>query len=345
MKDRLPLRFLFAGLGFVVALWFLRHALAPFFVALVAAYLLDPLVARLERHMRRPWAVTLVLLLTVLVAGWALMAFIPWMADQIKHVVANLPAWQDAWTKRAGPWMADHPWMTSKLRMAAETLAPADLMESLRRTGGGLLGFVLGLLELILVPLILYFLLMEGRAMLAEANALIPPRYRPRADHMLTTIHTRLGGYIRGQMSVAVVMSALQGIAFALLGVPYAALLGLVAGLSTFIPYSPYVTALPPALVLMYLGGGRGPELLLVAIVFIAVQKVEALFLTPVWVGRASRLHPLEVLLALVVFGTWFGVLGLAFAVPLMVVAKVAWEDLFKDYQASPWYTRDSAEP
>ncbi|HET8716064.1 MAG TPA: AI-2E family transporter [Holophagaceae bacterium] len=343
MRERIPLRFLLAGAALLASLWFLRRALAPFFIALIAAYLLDPLVAWLERRMARGWAVALVLLLAVGVAAGLLALFVPWLGDQAQRISANLPAWQAAIGRKAGPWLEAHPWAAAKLKAAAAGLEPADLLEGLKRTGGGLLGFVLGLLELILVPLILYYLLMEGRALLAAFESLVPPRLQPRADRMLAAIHARLGGYIRGQLAVALVMSALQGLALALLGVPYAGLLGLLAGFATFIPYSPYVTALPVALLLAFLEGGRGGALLLLALVFVAVQKVEALYLTPVWVGRASKLHPLEVLLALIVFGTWFGVLGLAFAVPLMVVAKVAWEDLLEDYQASPWYTGGSA--
>ena len=342
MRERLPVRFILAALGLLIALWFLRHALAPFFIALVAAYLLDPLVARLEMHMKRGWAVILVLALAVGAIVGTLMIFVPWITDQVQRFAANLPGWQTALAAKTGPWLTDHPWTAAKLKAAIASLEPADLLGSLKRTGGGLLGFLLGVLELILVPLILYFLLMEGRAMISAVESLVPPRLRAHSDRMLAAIHKRLGGYIRGQLAVAVVMSALQGLAFALLGVPYAALLGLLAGFSTFIPYSPYVTALPVALVLAYLEGGRSGGLFLIAAVFIAVQKVEALYLTPFWVGRASRLHPLEVLLALVVFGTWFGILGLAFAVPLMVVVKVIWEDLLADYLKSPWYTRDS---
>lgn len=345
MRQRPPLRFLLAGLGLLVALWFLRHALAPFFVALVAAYLLDPLVAHLERRLGRGLSVALVLLLAVGVVVGALWLFVPWIADQFQRLVGNLPAWEDALSKRGGPWLTDHPWMAAKLRAAAGAWDPADLVASLRRTGGGLLGFVLGLLELILVPLILYFLLMEGRAMLNAAESLVPPRLRPRVDRMMAAIHRRLGGYIRGQLSVALLMALIQSLALMILGVPYATLLGLLAGAATIIPGSPYLVALPSALTLAYLGGSRGGSLALVGVVFVAVQQLEALYLTPVWVGRASKLHPLEVLLALVVFGTWFGLLGLIFAVPLMIVAKVVWEDLMADYRVSPWYTGDSASP
>ena len=344
MRERLPLRFLVAGLGLLLALWFLRHALAPFFIAMVAAYLLDPLIARLEKPLGRPWAVILVLLLAVGAVAGALTIFSPWIGGQVQRLVANLPAWQADLTQKAAPWLQAHPWTAAKLRAAVAAMEP-DLVASLRRTGGGLLGFVIGLLQLILVPLILYFLLMEGRTLLAAARELVPPRFLPRADRMVRVIHRRLGGYIRGQLAVATVMAFVQSANLLLLRVPYAALLGLLAGFATFIPGSPYLLALPLALTMAYLGGDRGGSLLTIGLAFVAVQQIEGFYLTPVWVGRASKLHPLEVLLALVVFGTWFGLLGLIFAVPLMIVAKVAWEDLVKDYQASPWYARDSAQP
>jgi predicted PurR-regulated permease PerM len=342
MRERLPLRFILAGLGLLIALWFLRHALAPFFIALVAAYLLDPVVARLEKRLGRPLAVALVLLLAVGAIAGALRLFLPWLTDQVQRLIANLPAWQEALLKKTGPWLASHPWAAAKLKAVAGGLEPADLLASLKGAGGGLLGFVLGLLELILVPLILYFLLLEGRAMLATAESIVPPRLRPRADRMMAAIHARLGGYIRGQLSVALLMALLQSFTLMILGVPYAALLGLLAGAATIIPGSPYLVALPSALTLAYLNGSRGGSLALVGVVFVAVQQIEALYLTPVWVGRASKLHPLEVLLALVVFGTWFGLLGLILAIPLMIVTKVVWQDLLVDYRLSPWYTRDA---
>jgi predicted PurR-regulated permease PerM len=343
MGERLPLRFLIAGLGLLLALWFLRHALAPFFIAMVAAYLLDPVIDRLERRLGRPWSVALVLLLAVGAVAGLLWLFIPWLVDQLQRFFGNLPAWQAAAATRTGPWLEAHPWAAEKVKAALAGLEPADLITGLKRTGGGLLGFVLGLLQLILVPLILTFLLMEGRGILASAEGLVPPRLRPRARRMAKVVHARLGGYIRGQLSVALLMAFLQTLALMALRVPYGSLLGLAAGAATFIPGAPYLLAMPGAVLLAYLDGTRGGGLLAIALTFIAVQQVENLYLTPVWVGRASRLHPLEVLLALVVFGTWFGLLGLIFAVPLMIVAKVAWEDLVKDYQASPWYTRDSA--
>ncbi|MDP1831286.1 MAG: AI-2E family transporter [Geothrix sp.] len=337
-RGRVPLRFALVAATVLLALWLLRQALAPFFVAMVLAYLLGPLVDRLEGRIGRPWSVIAVLIGFVASAAGLLMLLLPWLGDQGQRLVASLPRWKQALDMRLLPWLQAHPVWQARLERGLETLDPVLLFQGLRATGGGVLGCFLDLLSLILVPLILYYLLLEGPSLVDTARDLAPPRHRERLDRMASAIHQRLGGYIRGQAAVAATMGLLQGLAFTILGVPYAWLLGLVAGISNVVPYSPYLTALPPALLLAYLDGGRGGHLLAIAAVFIAVQKVESFYFTPVWVGRASRLHPLEVLLALTAFGFWFGVLGLVFAVPLAVVLKVVLEEVLADYKAHPWF-------
>lgn len=338
-RGRIPLRFVLIALGALLALWLLRRALAPFFVAMVLAYLLAPPVNRLARWLGRPWGVVAVMLGLVAMMATLLMVLGPWLMDQGAHLGASLPRWRQALDDRILPWLQAHPTWQLRLDQALDGLDPALFLRGLRATGGGVLGCFLDLMALILVPLILYFLLLEGPGLVDRLRDLTPPRYRERLDRMVAAIHQRLGGYIRGQAAVAAAMGVLQGLAFATLGVPYAWLLGLVAGLSNVVPYSPYFTALPPALVLAYLDGGSRGHLLAIAAVFMVVQKAEGFYFTPVWVGRASRLHPLEVLLALTAFGFWFGVLGLIFAVPLAVVLKVVLEEVLLDYKAHPWFS------
>ncbi len=337
-RGRIPLRFALIALGTLMALWLLRRALAPFFVAMVLAYLLAPLVNRLARWLGRPWGVVLVMLGLVTTISTLLVVLGPWLMGQGERLVTSLPRWREELHGRILPWIQAHPTWRLRLDQALEGLDPTLFLRGLQATGGGLLGCFLDLLALILVPLILYFLLMEGPSLAGKLRELAPPRHRERLDRMTAAIHQRLGGYIRGQTAVAAAMGVLQGVAFATLGVPYAWLLGLIAGLSNVVPYSPYITALPPALVLAYLNGGTRGYLLAIATVFIVVQKAEGFYFTPVWVGRASRLHPLEVLLALTAFGFWFGVLGLIFAVPLAVVLKVLLEEMLLDYKAHPWF-------
>ncbi|HJW32649.1 MAG TPA: AI-2E family transporter [Holophagaceae bacterium] len=337
---RIPLRFAAAGLGLLLAIWFLRYALLPFIVAMLLAYLLAPLVTRLGRHMRPGFAAGVALAGTVGSLAALLWILIPWLILQGGRFLESLPHWQAQAQAKLGPWFSAHPWATAKLTGLVEGIEPATLLQGLKITGGGVLGLLLSTLELLLVPVILWFMLLDGRDILTRLLEVAPPRHQSRLQGMVLEVHNRIGGYIRGQLAVALVMTLFHALALTLLGVPWAWLLGLIAGFSNFVPYTPYLTALVPALVLAYLDGGRSGYLGGIALTFTLVQKVEALYLTPVWVGKASGLHPLEVLLALVAFGHWFGLVGLLFAVPLMIVAKVAWHALLTDYRASGWFTQ-----
>jgi predicted PurR-regulated permease PerM len=336
-----PLPILLPALAAVVALWFLRSALVPFFLAGVLAYLMQPLAARLSRRMRRGWAALLAILAFTLVLGLFLWALVPPFVAQVERLVASLPGWQEKAASRWLPWLDSHPVVQARLRQALEGVDPMAFVNGLRLAGVGLLGWFLELMTLILVPLIVYYLLVEGPALGGGMRELIPLRFRPEVEALAAEIHRRLGGYIRGQLSVMLVMAFLQGLAFQILGVPYPWVLGLLAGLSNVVPYSCYLTALPLALMFAALDGSGAGHLLAVALVFEGVQKAEAFYFTPVWVGRASGLHPLEVLLAIFIFSFAFGIFGLVFAVPLMIVLKTLGRSWVARTKASPWfYTR-----
>lgn len=344
-RHRVPVLAFAAALGLVVVIWMLRKALAPFFLAMVLAYLQAPMVDRLARWMKRGWAAVLVILGSLGVLVLLLRLLVPILLDQVDHLITSLPLWKAGLETRWHPWLEAHPWLLGRLQQGLDGFDAMVLVKGLWGAGAGLLAGVLQGMTFLLVPVMIYYFLAEGPELLQILDELAPPRYRFRVRTVVGTIHERLGGYIRGQIAVALVMALLQGIALNLVGVPYAWLLGLIAGLSNVVPYSPYVTALLPALVAVGLAGAAWSHLAVIAIVFVAVQKAEALYFTPVWVGRASKLHPLEVLLAILCFGFAFGLPGLIFAVPLMIVVKVITGILIDDYKAHPWFQGQLEDP
>lgn len=333
-----PWTILIAGLGALAVLWFLRTALAPFFVAIVAAYLMEPLYSRLARRMPRGWSALCALLVFVLLLGLLVWAFVPPLVSQVERLIASVPSLQEKAIQRWDPWLNAHPQVAARLRQSMEGLNTMEFLKGLQNAGLGLVGWVLEGLTLIMVPLIIYYLLVEGPSLSRSLDSLIPARYRERARALAGEINDRLGGYIRGQLAVVLVMAFLQGLAMKLLGVPYAWVLGLLAGIANVVPYTSYFTALPLALLFSGVDGASGYHLLLTAAVFVVVQKAEAFYFTPVWVGRASGLHPLEVLLGLFSFGFAFGILGLVFAVPLMIISKILGRVLIDQYKSHPWY-------
>ncbi|GEM_PF-991203 len=334
----IPLPILIPACGALAALWFLRTALTPFFAAIVLAYLMQPLATRLSRRLPRGWAAVLAILVFTLVMGLFLWAMVPPFVAEVERLFGALPVWQQKAIDRWLPWFTAHPAVLAQVRQTLESMDPMAFLQGLRVAGAGLVGWFLELMTLILVPLIVYYLLVEGPSLNRGMLELIPGRFQERVKALSGEINNRLGGYIRGQLAVALVMSFLQGMAFHFLGVPYPWVLGLLAGVANVVPYSYYVTALPLALLFSALNGAGWGHLLLVLLVFELVQKAEAFYFTPVWVGRATGLHPLEVLLAIFIFGFAFGVVGLIFAVPLMIIAKVLSRFLIETYKNHPWF-------
>jgi predicted PurR-regulated permease PerM len=337
-RQRIPPAVLVPPLLLILALWFLRSALAPFFVAMVLAYLIKPTAEWLARHMGRELAALVSILVSLLLVGLLFWALVPAVVGQAERLVTSLPTLREKAFQRWEPWLSAHPWVLARLHRVADGLDPMAFLQGLKVAGVGLLGWLLELMTLILVPVILFYLLVEGPRLVRWVDDLVPVRYRQQVLVLAEEINRRLGGYIRGELAVMAAMSVLQGLGFQLLGVPYAWLLGLLAGISNVVPYSPYLTTLPLAVLFSALDGATGGHLLLVLLVFVLVQKTEAFYFTPVWVGRASGLHPLEVLLAIFCAGFLFGVIGLIFAVPLMIICKVIAVPLVARYKAHPWF-------
>lgn len=335
----LPLTFFLLAGGSIAALWLLRKALAPFFIAMVLSYLLAPLVDRCAKRIPRSSAVISVILGATLSALGALWFLVPRILLQMSHLKASIPVWKVALENRVGPWLQANPEIGHRLKQTMEGIDPMTVLKGIGGASLGLLEGFLTALSLLLVPLIVYYLLLEGRRLIAWADAMVPARHREKVRTLASVVHLRLGGYIRGQLAVAVVMSLLQSLGYLVLGVPYGWLLGIIAGFSNVVPYSPYITSLPAALVLAGIEGGSWGRLLLIQLVFTLIQKAETLYFTPVWVGRATHLHPLEVLLAILAFGSVFGILGLIFAVPLMIVLKAVGEMVVAEYRRHAWYT------
>jgi predicted PurR-regulated permease PerM len=340
----MPLLVLCALLVFAACLWILRAALAPFFAAVVFAYLLWPMFCFLSKRVGKVPSAIIVVFSGMVVGAAVVWGVIVAFDGQIRRIIASFPEWKAALEAKFLPWFLDNPWILQKLRSVTDSFDPMVFVRGISGAGLGVLGWMLQALSFALVPLIAYYMLMDGPKWLESSETLVPERFRSAALDMLNEINERLGGFIRGELMVVTSMSFLQGLAFAILGVPYAWLLGLVAGVSNIVPYSPYVTALPMALLLTAFEGAGWGRIIAIGLTFFVVQKAEGFYFTPVWVGRASRLHPLEVLLALVCFGFAFGLLGLIFAVPLMIVIKVAGKKLLDVYRANPWFGQSDAE-
>ncbi len=313
--------------------WLLGPVLTPFLVAAVLAYVLHPLVERLAaRRVPRVVAVTLVEVAAVVIALAVLLLIVPILSKQLPLLREQIPLLADRMNTQLAPWLArfgiDVALDTASIKAFAMKYLDANLEEwlatalSSARIGGSILLAVIG--NVLLVPMVLFYLLMDWNHLVARIAALVPPRRRERANSFFAECDSTLGQYLRGQLLVMVVLAVYYSLGLALFGFDLAVPVGVFTGLAVFILYVGFGLGLLLALVSAVLQFTGWQGLIGVAVVFGFGQVFESFVLTPRLVGERIGMSPLTVIFALLAFGHLFGFVGVLIALPVSAVLVVA---------------------
>lgn len=336
----------------MVLLVLLGPVLTPFIAGAIFAYMLNPGVERIcswkfgKFHLPRPLAVIIVMtvLLTAMIALALIVApilqkEIPLLQDQIPNFLARM-------NETLGPWLQEHGLQVKldpaniKRMLAEQYSASSDwlwktMLASARVGGTAVLGW---LTTLILIPVVLFYLLLDWRKMLRITMNAVPRRWAKQTISMATEVDHLLAQYLRGQFLVMLILAVYYSGALAIAGFDVALPVGIITGLLAFIPYVGFGIGLILALIagLLQFSGFQG--LALVAVVYGGGQILEGFFLTPKLVGERIGLHPLMVIFALLAFGKLFGFVGVLLALPSSAILSVAFRHLRAHYVKSTFY-------
>ncbi|CAN1570644.1 AI-2E family transporter [Limnohabitans sp. B9-3] len=340
------------GLSAVTALflWLLGPVLMPFVVAAVLAYVLSPLVRGLQRlfgrRLPRLMAVVLVevLFLLLLVALFTLLIPIlahelPRMRDQLPLLVERLQTDIAPWLQAKGiPVMLDSASIKAFVLQNFSTSFEDGLKQALNslRIGGSVALTVVG--NLVLIPVVLFYLLADWQRLVRHVEALVPLPARAAYDNFVSECDDVLGQYLRGQLSVMALLAVYYSLALWAFGLELAFPIGVFTGLAVFVPYVGFGLGLVLAVLAGVLQFAPSEAMLMVAVVYGLGQLIESFLLTPRLVGERIGLHPLHVIFALMAFGELFGFVGVLVALPVSAVLLVAIRRLRAQYQASPMY-------
>jgi predicted PurR-regulated permease PerM len=336
--------------------------LGPFLLALAVAYLFAPLVARLERRgMGRGLAIVVVSVPPVAAAVVLMLFAGPQVWDQAVALVNAIPGFagtvfnflSDLRTRAESlPFLTpeQRTWLQDLDAQELGTLLQQNADALLRQVAEWALGFlkqlgtIFGFLGyLVVTPVVAFYLLRDWKPLLAYLEDLIPPARRPAVVGFLEEYDTMLGRFVRGQLLEATLVGVLTGIGLALLGVPNALLIGVIAGLFNVVPYIGLALSIVPALVVALTMPDPLSGLLRVAAVFGVVQFIDGSVTGPRIVGESVGLHPVIIMLALAFGGSMLGFAGLLLAVPIAVLLKLLGARLMARYRASAVYTADAA--
>jgi predicted PurR-regulated permease PerM len=331
--------------GFLV--WLLSPILAPFLFAAILAYICDPLVERLtRRRLPRALAVVLVLLLAVGVLVGVVLVVLPVFVRESRLLMEKLPGFIAWFNQNAAPWLLAHLDITVHLdadtarawarELLAENESLAKSLAGSLKVGG--LAILALLINLLLVPVVLFYLLRDWNRVVARLDELVPRRIHARARAMAREIDDVLAQWLRGQLLVVAIMSVWYVTALWIAGLPHALPIGILTGLSVVVPYVGIVFCLALATMAALLEGAGLATLVWVWAGIGIGQALEGMLVTPRIVGERIGLHPVAVLFALLAFGQVFGFFGVLLALPASAVLLVALRHLRAAYLAGPLY-------
>ena len=182
------------------------------------------------------------------------------------------------------------------------------------------------------MPFMLFYLLRDGKGLRDHITQFLPTKFREPVGKILTDVNQQLSNYVRGQITVAVIVAIMFIIFFKIIGLRYAVTLGISAGVLNLVPYLGSFLAMIPALVL---GLIAGPVMLLkVIIVFIVEQTIEGRFVSPLILGSQLNIHPITILFVLLTSGSMFGIWGVLLGIPIYASAKVVISAIFEWYKS-----------
>jgi len=334
----------------VLALRALGPVLTPFVVAAVLAYALTPLVDWLDDlgrgRLPRVAAVILVELVFILALAGLALLIVPIVAKEVPLIKVQLPLLFDKLDASLSPWLAQWGIHVSldlgSLRALALKYINANYEDALSsllpslKLGGSVALTVVG--NAVLIPVALFYLLLDWDRFVARVLELVPLRNRAAVDSFTHECDQVLGQYLRGQLLVMLTMAAFYAIGLALFGLDLALPIGVFTGLAMFVPYLGFGIGLVLATLAGLLQFASIKGLVMVAVVYGMGQVLESLFVTPRLVGERIGLHPLAVIFALLAFGQLLGFVGVLVALPASAVLLVAIRRARDGYMASRLY-------
>jgi len=326
-------------LGFALLFWlyFRRESilpmLTPFIVAGVIAYAFSPVIQRIMKITRLPrvWSVLILLLSGIFLMLFLFYTLLPSIADELRKLGDQLPEFTMAVYHGFEDWyqqnlanvvfLPDHPQEVMEFFNLDVGTITNFLFDSLGNLASRLGAFLSSLVYLVTIPVLTFYFMKDEEIIAHFIKEAIPKKSQPWVYPLARQLDLVLSGFIRGQLLVALFVGVSSGLALILLGVEFAILIGILAGITNIIPYlGPIIGGIPAAIIAFL---DTPIKALWVIIAFVVIQQAESSVVSPRIVGHRVGLHPTIIILALLIGGSLWGFIGLLIAVPLAAIVNV----------------------
>lgn len=339
-------------LAFVVVcgalLYLLAPILSPFLIGALLAYLTDPLADRLElAGLRRTTAVVVVFLVLTALMGLLVLLLIPKLTHQLQVMIRQIPVAIALFEEQLVPAIQSYLGVElgfADLGSIQQLVAKnwektgsvmAQLVGGITRSGLAVVGW---LANLLLIPVVTFYLLRDWDVMMAKIARLLPRNVEPKVLLWARESDEVLGSFIKGQLLVMFALGMVYAVGLWIVGLDLALLLGLLAGLASIVPYMGFIVGIFASAVAAYMQFNDPMVLVWVSLVFGVGQALEGMVLTPLLVGDKIGLHPVAVIFAIMAGGQLFGFVGVLIALPVAAVIMVFLRHLHQGYKNSRLY-------
>ncbi len=347
------------ALGLLLVVGLLLHLLSPilmpFLAATALAYLWDPVVDRLERlRMGRGLCVSIVFLLMTLLLVLLVLVLVPLLGRQMHVVAAKVPLAIE-WFR-----LSLLPWLETKFAIGAGDIPLENIKQALMANWQSAGGVAQGLLisatsssllllgwiaNLVLIPVVTFYLLRDWDLMLDKARGALPRAWEPTVVALARECDEVVSAFLRGQLLVMLALGVCYTVGLMLVGLDLALLIGMLAGLAAIVPYLGLLLGISAASIAALLQFGDWLPLVWVALVFTLAQLLEGMYLTPKLVGDRIGLHPVVVIFSVMAGGQLFGFTGVLLALPVAAVIMVLLRHAHDRYRSSSLYGAPVLKP
>lgn len=344
-------KYVYFLIGLVITGWLvylLSPILAPFLLSALLAYLFDPLADQLEaRKLSRTLSVVIVFATMILIVTAVLLWLVPALEKEISKLLRNLPHF----IATIREWIM--PWLQENFGIQDDALDASQLIEILKQhwqKAGGFASTVItsisksgfaivsGLMNLLIIPVVTFYLLRDWDILVAEVKQLLPSSKQSIILRLTKEADEVLGAFLRGQFSVMIALGVIYSLGLTLVGLDYAFLIGMLSGLISFIPYLGSTVGLVLATLAAGVQFQDWAHAIFAGGVFAVGQMLEGFVLTPLLVGNKIGLHPVSVIFAIMAGGQLFGFAGVLLALPVASVLMVIIRHAHELYKASEFY-------
>lgn len=312
----------------------ISNIIGYFAAAGAIAYILNPAVeAMTSRRIPRPLAILIMFLVFTGGITGAIVMIIPSAVEQFNMLADNMPQYFESlkslWDSAVSlSRNKDIPVSLEEFPQQVATDLQNFILEAGRSMYTNIAGFFSALATLVIVPILVYYFLKDGPQVRGAFLSYLPAQYRGETDQLLTKINTALGGFIRGQLKLCLVMGVLTFVSLIFLpGMKYELLFGIIAGVTEFIPYlGPILALIGP---LIFATTVSWQLVVYVLVLFVFVQFLEGNVLAPRIIGKDIDMHPAMIVLVLMAGGQLGGIVGMIAAIPVTVILKVFFDHFY----------------